>query len=697
MFLRITGFTCGTFDLELVKLDVADCVHDSAPPNLIGLKHFSETTWVHNASGSKLDVRAWEGHWIGFDTESHGHHVYWPVKGTVSVEQNIYFGAGQQLEGEPLAMPTFSTLTEQPPAPAAPELPDPPSTPEAPVLTPPVSIPRRMRMPTPPAPPSVHPTHACIPSCIVHDLQSGMGTLSARPSNPTIPQGIAILGSFTEEDKVDNLIGGAWAEDDIPGLEEDCNNLEQILVAETADTEALKPRSLAEAHRCLEWAQWERAIKEEIATLKAAGTWCLEELPPGANVIGSKWVFKAKKDASRQVVCYKACLVTQGFSQIDGIDYDDTYAPIARLTSTRTILTLANRLDMELQQFDVKATYLNRELTGDEVLFMHHPPGYNQGGTGRTVLCLQKVLYGLKQVGHRWYQTLVWMLTDLGFAQCSVNQAVFHKVMPKSGQHIIVVVHVDDFTVAADSMALIDAFSTSLRKHVELMDLGKLHWMLSLEVKHNCEAGQIHISQHTYIDSILRGFGFDELKPLSTPFDTQVCLTHEQAPATTEEFALMCDVPYREAIGMLNWAALAMCPDIAFTVLTMARFSANPGLVHWDAVKRIFHYLAGTCDLWLSYGETRHVLEGFVDTNGSMTKDRCAVSGYTFLIDGGAVSWLFKKQELVSPSTTESEYVTATHGIKEALWLHSLLVMLQAGWAVRRGHMGVLPRQQQGS
>ena len=218
------------------------------PPNIMGLKCFSETVWVHNMSGSKLDTHAWEGHWIGFNMESHGHCVYWPAKGTVSVEWNIYFRAGQQLKGEPLAMPTFSTLTEQPPtptpAPAAPNLPDPPSTPEAPVPAPLVSVPRRVHMPTPPAPPSVCPTRTHIPSRIVRNLQSSMGTSSAHLSNPAIPQGIAILGSFTKEDEVDNLIGGAWAKDDILGLEEDCNNLEQILVTETVDTEALELHSL---------------------------------------------------------------------------------------------------------------------------------------------------------------------------------------------------------------------------------------------------------------------------------------------------------------------------------------------------------------------------------------------------------------------------------------------------------------------
>jgi hypothetical protein len=115
-----------------------------------------------------------------------------------------------------------------------------------------------------------------------------MGTSSVHLSNPAIPRGIAIPGSFTEEDKVNNLIGGTWAKDDIPGLEEDCNDLEQILVAETADMEALELRSLAEARRHPEWVQWKHAIEEEMAMLKAASTWHLEEPPPGANVIGSK-------------------------------------------------------------------------------------------------------------------------------------------------------------------------------------------------------------------------------------------------------------------------------------------------------------------------------------------------------------------------------------------------------------------------
>jgi hypothetical protein len=136
---------------------------------------------------------------------------------------------------------------------------------------------------------------------------------------------------------------------------------------------------------------------------------------------------------------------------------------------------------------------------------------------------------------------------------------------------------------------------------------------------------------------------------------------------------LMRNVPYRETVGALNWAALATRPDIAFAVSTVARFAAKPGPAHWEAVKRIFRYLAGTRDLWLTYGESKRTLEGYADADGSMNEDRRAVSGYAFLIDGGAVSWSSKRQEIVSLSTTESEYVAAMHGGKEALWLRSLI------------------------
>ena len=190
------------------------------------------------------------------------------------------------------------------------------------------------------------------------------------------------------------------------------------------------------------------------------------------------------------------------------------------------------------------------------------------------------------------------------------------------------------------------------------------------------EERRILLSQRSYIDSILRRYGFDDAKPVSTPMDVNVRLTSAQSPSTTEEFAKMRNIPYHEAVGSLMYASLGTRPDITFAVQTISRFSLKPGAAHWEAVRRIFRYLKGTRDLWLSYGKKVRELEGYADADGSMAEDRKAISGYAFLVNGGAVSWSAKRQEIISLSTTESEYVAAVHAAKEALWLRSLISSL---------------------
>ena len=182
---------------------------------------------------------------------------------------------------------------------------------------------------------------------------------------------------------------------------------------------------------------------------------------------------------------------------------------------------------------------------------------------------------------------------------------MFHKSDKNKNEVTVVAVHVDDCTIAASNLHLIEESKASLRKHVEVTDLGELHWMLGIKIKQNRDEGTIHLSQRAYINSILRCYNFDELKPLFTPMDPSICLSSDQSPSTTAEHAIMRDKPYREAVGALNWAALATRPDTAFAVATVARFAANPGPAHWEVVKQIYCYLAGTRDLWLTYGETK--------------------------------------------------------------------------------------------
>ena len=163
---------------------------------------------------------------------------------------------------------------------------------------------------------------------------------------------------------------------------------------------------------------------------------------------------------------------------------------------------------------------MNSKLNDNEVLYMHHPPGYKSPDAGNCVLCLKKTSYGLKQSGCRWYQNLSSIFSELGFSCCSVDQAIFYKSSKDKKEIMVIMVHINDCTITVSSLHLIKDFKASLCKHIGVTDLSELHWMLGLEIKQDQEARTIHILQCAYINSILRHFHFNNLKPLSIPIDT---------------------------------------------------------------------------------------------------------------------------------------------------------------------------------
>ena len=304
----------------------------------------------------------------------------------------------------------------------------------------------------------------------------------------------------------------------------------------TGVSEALEPRSLAEAKRGSDWLLWEKAIQEELSTLQCAGTWKLVDAPKETNIVGSKWVFRVKRGAAGNVVRYKARLVAQGFSQIPSIDYFDTFAPVARLASIRTVLVFAVAENFETGQIDIKGAYLNGEFTADETIYMRQPPSYQQG----TMVCqLQKTLYSLKQSGHRWYQRLVEIMMEMKFSRCEVDQVVFYRRDERKGILIIVLVHVNDCSIVASAQPLINQFKSGIKKHVEITDLGDLHWILGIEVRWIRESRKLLLSQCLYIDSILCRYGLDDLKPVSIPMDPNIKLMSAQSPSSTDDIAKM--------------------------------------------------------------------------------------------------------------------------------------------------------------
>ena len=199
--------------------------------------------------------------------------------------------------------------------------------------------------------------------------------------------------------------------------------------------------------------------------------------------------------------------------------------------------------------------------------------------------------------------------------------------------------------IAASAPTLVNEFKAKLKKHVDITDLGELHWLLGIEVWWDHPTQTLHLSQCSYLDAILQHFGFEDLKLVSIPMDTQVNLSVAQSPVSTADFAAMRSVPSREAVGSLMYLALTTQPNIAFAISVISQFMSNPGAEHWNSIRHVFRYLKGTRELWLTYGSVPggESIKGYANADGSMAEDCHVISGYAFLLDGGTVSWSLKR------------------------------------------------------
>ena len=242
---------------------------------------------------------------------------------------------------------------------------------------------------------------------------------------------------------------------------------EHAMAAAISFHEGMEPQTIQEVYQRPDRLQWEEAMKEELEKLIRRSTWRIVPKPEGVNIVGSKWVFRLKKDVNGNVTSHRARLVAQGFTQVHGIDFDDTFAPIARMVSIRTVLALAARHDWEIHQVDVKSAYLYGELNEDEVIYMKPPPGDIRICSDKHILRLQKALYGLKQSGRRWYQVLRKILGEIGLTRSEHNHAVFYR-HENGVLTTVLLAHVDDFTIAAAKPAFIKA--TKVLRFFTLVD-----------------------------------------------------------------------------------------------------------------------------------------------------------------------------------------------------------------------------------
>lgn len=436
----------------------------------------------------------------------------------------------------------------------------------------------------------------------------------------------------------------------------------------------MEPKSYEEAINSEDKEHWIAAMQTEIDTLHQYGTWIVGPRRPGVQLVGSKWVYHIKHDEKGKILKYKARLVAQGFSQRFGESYFDVFAPVGRFESLRMVISLGKKLGWVIRQGDVKSAYLNGSL--EELIDLKQPEGFSEGNPG-DVCILRAPLYGLKQAGRAWYLHINQIYKELGFVRIHVDHAVYVRKTDTGAS--IVNMAVDDLVMTSSSDSEADKLEKELGDKVQMIFGGKLHWILGIEVV-NQPDGSCILTQRAYIDTLLRRFNLDgfEVKPVATPLDPSVVIDASMSPAPDdiETISEMRRVPYREALGAINYAVHATRPDIAHAAQKLARYSSNPGPAHWTAVKRILKYLKGTRNFGIRLGgtDTDTPLAIYSDADWGEDRDtRKSTSGYAAYCFGSLVSWSSKLQPTVALSTLESEYMAASHAVQQALWMQEFL------------------------
>jgi Reverse transcriptase (RNA-dependent DNA polymerase) len=268
---------------------------------------------------------------------------------------------------------------------------------------------------------------------------------------------------------------------------------------------------------------------------------------------GRASVLWIKKNAAGEIEKYKACLVARGFTQVYGVDYYETYTPVAKLAMFWLITMITARNGWPLDSFNFDSAYLN-SLLGDEVIYLKQPPDHNDPAKSQAtwVWKLIKTIYGLHQGAKNWYDALTWALTKLGFKHSEADHGLFFK--EEGGNLVILAIHVDDCLMTGGSVELNAKVKKDLNAKYKLTDLGPANWLLSIRISHNLTEHTVALSQHAYIDSIL--MRFNDLKPSAIPMDPSAQLLVLQCPMKLEDLVRMHNVPYHEAVGSLMYAAM---------------------------------------------------------------------------------------------------------------------------------------------
>ena len=407
---------------------------------------------------------------------------------------------------------------------------------------------------------------------------------------------------------------------------------------------------------------WVDACKDEIFSIEKNNTWDLVELPSGVEPIGLKWVFKIKRNTDGSINKFKARLVAKGYVQRHGIDYDEVFAPVAKVETIHLIIALAASHGGEIHHLDVKTAFLHGELK--EEVYVVQPDGFVIKGQEAKVYKLKKALYGLRQAPRAWNVKLNKILRELNFHRCSKEPSLYRK--EERDQLLIVAVYVDDLLITGSSLQPIQDFKTEMATKFEMSDLGKLTYYLGIEV-HQGDDG-IVLKQERYAHKILEETGMGSCNATHVPMEMNAKFSKSPDERSVDERE------YCRSIGCLRYL-LHTRADLSFSVGVLSRYMQDPKESHGTALKMILRYLRRTCSLGLRFSRGKNLkLEGYSNSSHNVDDDDGkSTTGHVFYLGNSPITWCSTKQEIVALSSCEAEFMAATEAAKQAIWLQELL------------------------
>ncbi|GJS10909.1 putative ribonuclease H-like domain-containing protein [Tanacetum coccineum] len=465
----------------------------------------------------------------------------------------------------------------------------------------------------------------------------------------------------------DGIFNGAYDDDEDVGAVANFNNMDNTIAVSPIPTLRIhkdhpKGQILGDPTSAVQT----RGKIQKASSAQQALVWILVDLPFGKKAIGTKWVFRNKRDKRSIVVKNKARLVAQGHRQEEGIDYDEVFAPVARIEAIRLFLAFASYMGFLVYQMDVKSAFLYGTIK--EEVYVHQTPGFVDPAHPNKVYKVVKALYGLHQAPRAWYETLSSFLLENGFRRGTIDKTLFIK--KNKSDIMLVQVYVDDIIFGSTKKSMCTEFEEVMHKRFQMSSMGELTFFLGLQVKQQPDG--IFISQDKYVADILKKFDFCSIKTATTPIESN-------KPLVKDEDGVEVDVhEYRSMIGSLMYLTTSR-PDIMFAVCACARFQVTPKASHLHAVKRIFRYLKHQPKLGLWYPrDSPFELEAFLDSDyAGASLDRKSTTGGCQFLGRRLISWQCKKQTIMANSTTEAEYVAAAHCCRQDISQRDLMYRFQ--------------------